>query len=74
MYQIYDDLFVFFVRLSMGSIPWNKAAIHKHCQSTGRRLFVCPAEDRIQGCRLTLTEHHGVAVRCAGVVGDGKWN
>jgi hypothetical protein len=53
---------------------WNEAAIHKHCQSTNNRLFICPAENQIQDHRLTLAECYGVVVRCAGVTGDGKWN
>ena len=53
---------------------WNEAAIRKHCRSTGGRLFVCPAEDQIQGRRLTLAERYGVAARRAGVAGDGKRN
>ena len=53
---------------------WNEAAICKHCRSTGGRLFVCPAEDRIQGRRLTLAERYGIAARRTGVAGDGKRN
>ena len=53
---------------------WNEAAIRKHCRSTGNRLFICPAENQIQGHRLTFAECYGVVTRCAGVTGDGKWN
>jgi hypothetical protein len=37
-------------------------------------LFICPAENQIQGYKFTLTECYGVVTRCAGVTGDGKWN
>jgi hypothetical protein len=51
---------------------WNEAAIRKHCQETERRLFICPAEDRIKNRRLTLAERYGVAARNATHAMDGS--
>ena len=42
---------------------WNEAAIRKHCYDTKQRLFICPAEDRINGRQLTLAERYGVVNR-----------
>jgi hypothetical protein len=41
---------------------WNEAAIRKHCQETGRQLFICAAEDTIKGSPLTLHERYAVAM------------
>ena len=42
---------------------WNEAAIRKHCYDTKQRLFICPAEDRINGRQLMLAERYGVVNR-----------
>jgi hypothetical protein len=42
---------------------WNEAVFHKHYRSTGNRLFICPAENQIQGHRLTLAKCYGVVAR-----------
>ena len=35
---------------------WNSAAIKKHCRRTHRRLYICPAEDTIEGRKVTNKE------------------
>ena len=35
---------------------WNEAAMHKMCQEKGRQIFICTAEDRINGRLLTISE------------------
>ena len=42
---------------------WNDAAVRKHCCDAKKRLFICPAEDRINGRQLTLAERYGVVNR-----------
>ena len=42
---------------------WNDAAIRKYCQEKKRKLFKCPAEDRISERKLNLREWYGVAAR-----------
>ena len=37
---------------------WNEATIQKLCQETGQQLFVCTAQDTIQGRPLTLYEKY----------------
>ncbi|KAJ7649917.1 hypothetical protein FB45DRAFT_1075708, partial [Roridomyces roridus] len=41
---------------------WNDEAIHKMCSSTGRQLYVCPAQDRYKGRSLSLSERHSLAL------------
>ncbi len=41
---------------------WNDAALRKHCQETGQRLYVCWATDTIKGRDLTLAEEYGLAL------------
>jgi hypothetical protein len=33
---------------------WNDSALQKWCRDTGQQLFICPAQDTIQGRPLTL--------------------
>lgn len=42
---------------------WNGEAIRKHCRESGRRLFICPAEDTIHGKPLNLAERYALASR-----------
>ena len=42
---------------------WNDAAIRKFCQDKKRKLFRCPADDRISERKLNLRERYGVAAR-----------
>lgn len=42
---------------------WNDAAVQKHCEQTGSRMFRCMAEDTIRGQGLTVAEQIGVASR-----------
>ena len=44
---------------------WNDSAVCKHCSESHQQLFICPAEDRINGRKLTLPEHYGVATHKA---------
>ena len=44
---------------------WNDSAVRKHCSESHQQLFICPAEDCINGCKLTLPERYGVATRKA---------
>ncbi|KAJ7362358.1 hypothetical protein DFH08DRAFT_840795 [Mycena albidolilacea] len=40
---------------------WNSAAVRKMCKDTGRRLFICSAEDTYQGRPLNLPEKYTLA-------------
>uniref|UniRef100_D8PLN3 DNA helicase n=1 Tax=Schizophyllum commune (strain H4-8 / FGSC 9210) TaxID=578458 RepID=D8PLN3_SCHCM len=41
---------------------WNEASLREHCARTGRRLFICPAEQTVPGGRaLNLWERHELA-------------
>jgi hypothetical protein len=40
---------------------WNSAAVRKMCKDTGRRLFICSAEDTYQGRPLNLPEKYMLA-------------
>ncbi|KAJ7833759.1 hypothetical protein B0H14DRAFT_3710216 [Mycena olivaceomarginata] len=40
---------------------WNSAAVWKMCKDTGRRLFICSAEDTYQGRPLNLPEKYTLA-------------
>jgi hypothetical protein len=40
---------------------WNNAAVTRHCQHTGRQLFMCPANDTISNRALTMVERYTVA-------------
>ena len=46
---------------------WNDSAVRKHCSESHQQLFICLAEDRINGRKLTLPEHYGVATRKAAI-------
>ena len=55
---------------------WNDSAVRKHCSESHQQLFICPAEDRINGRKLTLPEHYGVATHKAAInmeSGLKKW-
>jgi hypothetical protein len=47
-------------------VAWNQAATREHCRATGHVLFVCPAEDRINGRPLTLAEEYAMAKKPTG--------
>ena len=40
---------------------WDVSVTCKHCQEKGQQLFMCKAEDTIEGQSLTLAECYGVA-------------
>lgn len=42
---------------------WNDAATRKHCARRGVQLFICPADDRISGRRLTTVERYAAACK-----------
>lgn len=44
-------------------MQWNDASVRKHCQDKKTKLFICTAEDRIGGRKLSLAERYGVAAR-----------
>ncbi|TFK78127.1 hypothetical protein K466DRAFT_457325, partial [Polyporus arcularius HHB13444] len=44
---------------------WNSAALRQWCARKGCRLFICPAEDRVQGRPLTLRERRALLERSA---------
>lgn len=44
---------------------WNNVAVRKHCLETGAGLFVCDAEDSIQGKPLDLRQRYAVVSRNA---------
>ena len=46
---------------------WNNSTVHKHCSESQQQLLICPAEDCINGRKLTLPECYGVAT-CAAAV------
>ena len=46
---------------------WNNSTVHKHCTESQQQLFICPAEDHINGCKLTLPEWYGVATHGAAI-------
>ena len=46
---------------------WNDSAVRKHCSESHQQLFICLAEDCINGRKLTLPEHYGVATRKAAI-------
>jgi hypothetical protein len=45
---------------------WNSAAIKKHCAQTRNRLYVCPAEDMINGRPVTNEEKIAIMTRVKG--------
>ena len=49
---------------------WNTAAIEKHCIRARTSLFVCDAEDTINGNTLTIEEKYAVALRGHGLTGQ----
>ncbi|TFK80876.1 hypothetical protein K466DRAFT_459022, partial [Polyporus arcularius HHB13444] len=46
-------------------LKWNAAALRQWCAGKGRQVFICPAEDRIQGRPLTLRERRALLERSA---------
>jgi hypothetical protein len=45
---------------------WNTAAIKKHCENTRRRLYICPAEDTIEGRPVTNKEKIAILTKKKG--------
>ena len=43
---------------------WNDAALLKHCQKQKKQVFVCPAEDMIQGRSLSPQEKLATSLQC----------
>ena len=44
---------------------WNDSAVRKHCSESHQQLFICLAEDCINGRKLTLPERYGVTTHKA---------
>jgi hypothetical protein len=42
---------------------WNEAAVRQWCRHSGQRLYVCVAEDTINGHPLTIREKYALASR-----------
>jgi hypothetical protein len=42
-------------------IVWNKLCARKWCRKSGRQLFICPAQDTVEDCPLTLSQRISVA-------------
>ncbi|KIK13899.1 hypothetical protein PISMIDRAFT_17663 [Pisolithus microcarpus 441] len=45
---------------------WNDAALRKHAQVSGGKVFVCTADDTIKGELLTLQQRYAFALRVGG--------
>jgi hypothetical protein len=45
---------------------WNSAAIRKHCAETHQRLYICPAEDTINGRSVTNDEKIAIMTQTRG--------
>lgn len=43
---------------------WNDAALRKHCQKQKKQVFICPAEDTIQGRSLSPQERIAASLQC----------
>jgi hypothetical protein len=42
---------------------WNAAAIRKHCKDLQQQLFVCPADDTVNGRQLKLHEMYALLAK-----------
>ena len=47
-------------------LQWNSAAIRKHCGQNNRRLYICPAQDSIEGRSVTNEEKIAILTRTRG--------
>ena len=47
-------------------LQWNSAAIRKHCRKDSRRLYICPAQDMIDGRPVTNEEKIAILTRTKG--------
>ena len=47
-------------------MQWNSAAVKKHCKETHHRLYLCPAEDMVDGRPVTNDEKIAIATRTKG--------
>ena len=45
---------------------WNSAAIKKHCANGGHRLYICPAEDTVEGRSVMNEEKIAIMTRTKG--------
>lgn len=58
----WEDVFLVTPRHSVRE-AWNDEALRKHCQKNNKQIFICPAEDTVQGRALSIQERVAVAVQ-----------